>query len=98
MGVLTKHFEYGTILYEERNEEIIGFTRFNIETDTCYCLDAVVRPDYRFKRLLKLFLIKGLKKFPNVTKLCFRRYFKKKDWKTYDIYKVLGVKHDTKQV
>ena len=92
--IIEKHIKYKTLLVEEIDNEIIGICRFNIEGDTCICLDVVIRPDYRNKRLLKLFIIKGLRRFPYVNKLRFERGVRNTRFKEYDIYKFLGIRKD----
>jgi hypothetical protein len=84
--------EYNTILWEEYNGEIIGVCRFNLSSDTCFCLDVVIRPDFRKKRLLKLFLIKGIRRFPHIKYLFYERGLKDGKQRRYEIMKVIKVR------
>jgi len=91
-SVIEKHIEYNTLLVEEIEDEIIGICRFNIDGFICTALDVVIKPEYRNKRLLKLFIIKGLQRFPLIKILRFERGIRHTRFKDYDIYKFLGIK------
>lgn len=92
-GLIEKHLGYNTLLVETVGEEIVAICRFNIEeNNTCNCLDVVIHPSYRHKNLLKLLIIRGLHRFPYVTKLKFERGLRNQEHRTYDIYKFLGLK------
>jgi len=82
--------ELGTLLIERnRNKEIVGICRFNINGTTCHCLDVVIRPDYRNKHILKLMIIRGLRKFPMTTTLVYERGLRGNKRRSYNIMKFL---------
>ena len=93
--IVTKHEEYSTHEIIWKDNEVIGYTRYNVDGQVGTIIDAVVRPDYRFKRILQLMVITGLKKWYNVSKLKFERGWKNKDrgFRTYNISDFLGIKN-----
>ena len=68
------HLEYGTIeVIRDRNNQIIAMGRYNINGDTAHILDCLVIKHLRFRKLIKLMVLRGLKKFPNVTHIEYER-------------------------
>ena len=91
--IITKHEEYSTHEIIWKDSEVIGYTRYNVDGFIATIIDAVVRPEERFKRLLKLMLITGLRKFPYVNKIKYEREFKpRKDWRTFLTSNFLNIK------
>lgn len=90
---ILKHDEYGTHEIIWKDKEIIAYCKYNVEGDTCVVFDAAVKENFRFKSLLKLMLINGLKKFPYITKLRYERELKKrKDLREFSVIKFLNIK------
>ncbi len=92
--IIEKHISYNTFLIEEYNDEIIGICRFNIDDIVCTTLDVVIKPEYRNRNMLRLFILKGLKKFPYIKKIRFKRGLRHTRIKEYDIYKFLGLERN----
>jgi hypothetical protein len=82
---IIKHEEYGTHEVVWKNGEIIAYSRWNVEGDTAHIIEAVVAPWYRFKRLLKLMLCRGLRRFPV-------KYIKyEREWKARKEMRIVSV-------
>jgi len=89
--IVTKHEEFKTHEIIWKDGEVIGYTRYNVDGSVGTIIDAVVRPDYRFKRILQLMLLKGMKKFPEGRYIKYEREFKdKKGWREFAMSKFLN--------
>lgn len=73
-GYVNKHFEYGTIDYAVDNiGEVVAVVRWDVNDNVFKIIDFVIREDYRNKGFGKKFILRGLKRFPNVEYLEFKR-------------------------
>ena len=91
LEAINKHLNYGTIEVIEKEGEILAIARYNIVGDTAIVLDAVVKPEFTFKNLLKLMIINGLKKW-KVEYMEFERGLKERGSRRYMISKFIGVR------
>ena len=93
LWAIGEHLKYGTIEVIKVKDDIVAFGRFNIDGLNALILDVVIRPDYRRKKLMKLMLLRGWKRFPFIQTLQFERGLK--DKRTRRIYMtkfLLGVR------
>jgi len=89
---IEKHEEYKT-LEVIKTDKIVAVARWNIDGDTAKDIDVIVHPDYRNKRLLKLLLLRGLRRFPETKYLIYQREFKSRsNERRINVMKMLGVK------
>jgi len=93
LWAIEEHFKYRTIETIEVGGEIVAFGRFNVEGINATILDVVVRPDYRHKKLIKLMLLRGWKRFPFVKYIQFERGLKDRKKRRISMKKFLGVKN-----
>lgn len=92
-AIISKHNAFNTIESVWKSGEVIAVCRYNIDSNVCVVIDATVRDTYRFKRLLKLMLLTGLKKYPQTRFLKYRRGFKtRKDERQFEIARFLNIK------
>jgi hypothetical protein len=91
--LIRKHNEYETLETIWNGEELIAYTRYNICGTTVAVIDAIVKPEYRRKQLLKMMLLNGLKRFPQVRFIRYQRQWKKRnDDRIFPIISFLNVK------
>lgn len=70
------HSSYGTLDYGiDEDGKIVGVVRFNLNEDgeVAEILDFAIREDFRSQGLGKDFILRALKKFPQITYLEFKR-------------------------
>lgn len=90
---IKQHMAYNTLLVETSPlNEVVGLCRFDVNKEVATCLDVVIRPDYRFKGMLKKFAIRAIRRFPYITILRFERGLKGKPMKEIGMYKFLSLK------
>lgn len=93
---IQQHLDYNTCEVIEKNDIIIAMCRYNIDGNNAVVIDCLVHPEYRNKKLIKLMLIKGLRKFPYVTNIKYQRQvFNDDDWRDYGVRNFLGVHNET---
>jgi len=92
---ISEHIKYKTcLIYYNEFNTILAVCRWNISDDgkTAYILDLIIHPAYRRdKRLLYMLLGKGLRMYPQVTSLTWKRENKypERDKRTYSVRKLL---------
>lgn len=72
---IKRHLEYGTaeVLFDDEGE-VIAVVRWNITGVTAEVCDLIIHPDYRGNdKIMIYFLQRGLKKFPYMKFLMFKR-------------------------
>jgi GNAT superfamily N-acetyltransferase len=75
-GYLREHGGYGTLDYGiDTDGNIVSVVRYNLSNDGSVAdiLDFAIRHDFRNKGLGKDFILRALKKWPNIKKLKFMR-------------------------
>lgn len=75
-SILIKHMEFETIVIIWDSGEIVGMCRFNLNNNEAYILDCVVRPDYRFKNILRKMTMVAISRWPSIKNLVFERRLK----------------------
>ena len=70
---IAEHLKYGTIDWCVDNDEIVAMVRWNVRGDTFEVLDMSVDEKYRKQGLGTEFIKRGLKKWPDVKWLEFKR-------------------------
>ena len=93
LWAIGEHLKYGTIEVIKVKDDIVAFGRFNIDGLNALILDVVIRPDHRRKKLMKLMLLRGWKRFPFVKYIQFERGLKDKRTRRINMTKFLGVKN-----
>jgi hypothetical protein len=74
---ITLHLAHKTcIVVYDNKDEVIAFTRWNVDGDTACILDTVIRPDQRKTLILKSLINKGHETFPEVEYISFVRELK----------------------
>jgi hypothetical protein len=69
-----QHSKYGTIDYAvDRDGNIVAVCRWNVKNNVFEVLDFCIREDFRNGTIGKDFILRGLKKFPNVEYLEYTR-------------------------
>ena len=91
-----EHLKYQTIEVIRVKDEVVGFSRWNINGSIATILDCVIRPDYRRKNIMKLMLIRGWKRFPEATTIEFERGIKDNKQRRISMIKLLGVHNGRK--
>lgn len=73
---LAEHIAYGTFDYAiDSSGEIVAICRWNLSDDAlvCFVLDFAIRSDFRNSGIGRDFVLRALKKFPNIKFLEFQR-------------------------
>ena len=76
--ILVRHYAYGTLDWVEQGEDILGVVRYNIDGETAYIIDLVIKDGQRGLKMMKFFIARGWSRFPGLKYLEFDRGFKYK--------------------
>lgn len=70
-GMLQKHIEYKTLVTVWDNDDIVAIARFNLSEGNkkAYILDALVKPEYRQRGIIKRILKRGLDAWQDIEEL-----------------------------
>lgn len=71
--ILLKHIEFQTIVCVWSGSDLIGVCNFNLTNNVANVLDCVVRPDFRFKNVLRQMVLIALHRWPSIEVLEFSR-------------------------
>lgn len=70
---IKQHLKYNTILYLKDKQGLYAVARWNIYGDIAEIIDTAIREDKERKGILYTLIRRGLKKFPYVNYITFKR-------------------------